>query len=123
MSKKSFVLVTTLVFLSAFLALALALGIIFWGELTSGREVTSSVRAVYIADSGIEEVLSTRTGTLAVPPECTCPNFCPLFGGKYCAQIKNKDEDKDEDGCTAENFCIKAVGEYGGTRRSIEVSF
>jgi hypothetical protein len=121
MSKKSFVLVTTLVFLSAFLALALALGIIFWGELTSGREVTSSVRAVYIADSGIEEVLSTRTRPegLGVPSGCQCPNFCPLFGGKYCAQIKNA----GEGGCTAENFCIKAVGEYGGTRRSIEVSF
>ena len=110
-----------LVFLSAFLALALGLGIIFWGEISAGREIINSVKAVYIADSGIEEVLSTRAATegIRVPSECECPSFCPLFNGRYCAKIRAN----GEGGCTADNFCIKAIGEFGGTRRSIEVSF
>lgn len=120
MTEKSFVLVTTLIFLSAFLALALVLAIIFESELVMGREVVYSTRAIYIADSGIEKVLSTRADPagLRVPSGCECPSFCPLFGGRYCATII-----PTGGGCLAENYCIKAIGEFGRIRRSIEVSF
>lgn len=120
-SARGFALLASVVIMAAFLALTLALATIFLAELVSTTEIVQSTKAVYIADAGIEKTLIFRNNPGDIPAGCNCPNFCDLAetGGSFCRQIKPNTDPT----CDAENYCIKAIGNLGRTRRSIEVRY
>jgi hypothetical protein len=100
------------------LVLGSALGIstILLQETKMGREIGNSVIAFYGAETGIEQVLTTRQN-----PSSSCTEISPCVlanGVSYYLNIQSRGGS-----CSAANFCIKSIGIYKETRRGIEVNY
>lgn len=113
--------VLALFVLSAVLAIALSLSNILLSELRLGRSVGNSVPAFFAADSGIEKILTVRDDPITFS-ECTDPPpavTCELSSGaRFWVEVTPAGSD-----CTADNYCIKSIGEFRDTRRAIEVNY
>ncbi len=93
------------------LAIVLGTGAILLGQLKAIKGMENSIMAFYAADTGIEEVLMDRNNPI-------------LFNGH---------SDTLDNGASYEitvvvapapdNFYIRSVGEYRGTKRAIEVVY
>ncbi len=99
------------------LAIVLGTGAILLGQLKTIKGMENSMMAFYAADTGIEEVLMNRAGPSSL---CAKLNPCELDNGaEYYIEVKVSGESD----CDADNFCIRSVGSYKGTKRAIEVVY
>ncbi len=115
-NSKGISLVLVILLMSIILAIGLGLSSIFLQEIKMTEEIGNSVVAFYGADTGIEEVLMNwRGGGLKdyidryLPPlsvHCRVDTYKSGIGG-----------------CTADNFCIKSVGDYQKIKRAIEITY
>ena len=93
------------------LAIVLGAGAILLGQLKRIKGMENSITAFYAADTGIEEVLMVREN----------PSSLSGFldnGASYDVEVI-----PSGGGCSADNFCIRSVGSYKGTKRAIEVMY
>jgi hypothetical protein len=116
-------LLITIILLSLFLAISLALSNFVVQQIKAFSEIGFAIKAFYIADSGIEKTMLTQQippdwipfgeGAFKIFCECknssSCPQNCPLAPPTST--------------CLAQNFCLKSIGEYKGFRQAIEVEF
>jgi len=115
--QKGVSLYITIMIIAILLAIVLGAGAILLGQLKMIKGMEKSITAFYAADTGIEEVLMNRAAPVS---SCTEINPCELDNGaEYYIEVKVT----GESGCNADNFCIRSVGEYKGTKRAIEVVY
>ena len=92
------------------LAIVLGAGTILLGQLKVIKGMENSIAAFYAADSGIERVLMDRSNPLPFDGYSeTLDN-----GASYEITVAV---------APADNFYIRSVGEYKGTKRAIEVVY
>ena len=104
-----------LIIMTIILAIALGLSAIFINQSKTIREMGNSVIAFYAADSGIEKVLMQRTD----PTPLNGYSETMANGATFTISVLSS----GEEGCTANYFCVKSIGEYKETRRAIEITY
>lgn len=117
--------------------LVIALGTSFTVSTESKLSLSSgeSVAAYYSAESGMEEALYDLINQNRVPRGNRCDTSCPVpacggwtctqtpFGPAtpYCIEVVLR---PGGDACVSNDIVsIRSIGEYGTTRRSIEIAF
>lgn len=96
------------------LAIALGLSSIFIGQTKTIKQIGNSVIALCAADTGIEVVLLNRNNPASIPETA-------LSNGATYRVVVSRGGMGD---CSAENnYCIKSIGSYLGTRRAIEIIY
>lgn len=104
--------------LSAIFAVGAGISILMLREISLTRGSSNFAIAFFAADTGIEKILVTRSAPVSIPT-----TFIDN-GATYAVVVTPNGAVKpDGNHCTANNFCIKSTGEYGGTRRAVEVSY
>jgi len=118
------------------LAIVLGMSAILFKQIKMMKKMGDSVIALYAADTGVEKVLKViiyDPATPAIdysvfldfddPPDGVPSGDCPdaLVNDPEDACYRVRTYGNGENGCTAENWCIRSVGVYKGTRRAIEV--
>lgn len=93
------------------LAIVLGTGAILLGQLKVIKGMENSIMAFYAADSGIEEVLMNRSNPL------------PFNGSSGTLDNGASYEITALVAPAPDNFYIRSVGEYEGTKRAIEVVY
>jgi len=111
-TEKGIAIILALFVLSIVLTIAISVSTILVSELQLGRTAGHSVPAFFAADSGIEKVLTNRNSPASIP-ETLLGN-----GAKFSVVVTPAGP-----GCTADNYCIKSVGVFQGTRRAIEITY
>ena len=115
--QKGVSLYLSIVIMVILLAIVLGMSGILLGQLKMMKGIENSVIAFYAADTGIEEVLMSRSDPTS---SCTKSSSCSLPNqARYYLEIKS---DEDEN-CSAANFCISSVGIYRETQRAIRVEY
>ncbi len=121
-SQKGISLYFALLILSLNLSIVLGLTVILIDEIEMNQSIGHAVMSFYAADSGIEKVMVERNN-----PEPTYYGFFDLDnsgGGK-----DNEDSEYNVTvtprgaGCNADNYCVKSIGSYKGTKRAIKVVY
>lgn len=103
-----------LMVMTIMLGIALGLSTIFIGEIKTMKQIGNSIIALGAADAGIEAILLIRNNPVNIP-ETGLSN-----GATYQVIVQNGGVGD----CPAEdNFCIKSIGSYLGTRRAIEIIY
>ena len=102
------------------LAIVLGAGAILLGQLKTIKGMENSIAAFYAADSGIEKVLMDRADPALSSAflECPCSGsvVCTLGSDiNYCIIVESLS--------APDNFYIRSVGSYKGTKRAIEVVY
>ena len=105
----------TIIIMAVLLGIALGINALLIGQLKMIREMGNSVVALYAADTGIEQTLKNRANPFSVCSQSSCSLD---NGAQYYISITPKGGD-----CSADNFCIKSVGSYKGTKRAIEITY
>jgi len=96
------------------LAMALGLSSIFIGQTKMMKQMGNSVIALCAADAGIEAVLLNRNNPANIPETV-------LANGATYQVIVAAGGTGD---CPAEdNYCIKSIGSYLGTKRAVEIIY
>ena len=138
-SQKGITLFLVIIILAVVLAVAMGLSTILVSQIKMIAGMGNSVKALYAADTGIEEALVPIMGYLkGQASSSTIPvgiNDTQLENGAhYEVEIGCCDTDytscQDDcppqlspaDGCNATRFCIRSVGIYKDVQRAIEVS-
>jgi len=93
------------------LAIVLGAGAILLGQLKTIKGMENSIMAFYAADTGIEEVLMKRASPSSVSGSLN-------NGATYNVEVIGAGSN-----CSANNYCIRSVGSYKGTKRAIEVEY
>jgi len=112
----------TIVMLAILLPLALGLIAIIVSQIVAAKEMGYSVVALYAADTGIEYCIRewrNETNPMAVPPT-------PLDGASYSVNVEPGILKGGLGPCSLYpniSWCVKAIGDYQGVHRSIEVKF
>ena len=102
------------VFIMAILfSIAFGISRILITQVKTLRTAGQSVVAFYAADSGIEEVLMNWQGT-PFNTSATLSNEA-----SYEVSVVSSSDPN----CSANNWCIKSIGEYRGIRRAIEINY
>ncbi len=115
--QKGVSLYIAIMIIAILLAIVLGAGAILLGQLKIIKGMENSIAAFYAADSGIEEVLMSREDPSSL---CAELNPCVLGNGaEYYIEVGIG----GAPGCSADNFCIRSVGSYRGTKRAIEVVY
>ncbi len=114
--QKGVALYLALLIMAILLSIGLALSVILMGQMRMIKGMGDSVIAFYAADTGIEKAL------YKLFKEGTCPP-CSFTGiiGEASYSVTGYSPGSD---CPSPNqyYCIKSVGIYKGTRRSIEAA-
>ncbi len=138
-SQKGITLFLVIIILAVVLAVAIGLSAILVGQIKMIAGMGNSVKALYAADTGIEEALVPIMGYLkGQASSSTIPdsiNDKPLENeAHYWVKIgccdTNYTSCQDDcppqlspiDGCNATRFCIRSIGAYKDVQRAIEVS-
>lgn len=98
--------------LSAIFTVGTGIAILMLREIGFTRGSSNFAIAFFAADTGIEKVLVSRSAPVSIPT-----TFIDN-GASYTVTVT-----PNGNHCIASNFCIKSTGEYGGTRRAVEVSY
>ncbi len=109
--QKGVSLYIAIMIISILLAIVLGAGAILLGQLKMIKGMENSIVAFYAADSGIERVLMDRSNPLP-------------FNGY--SETLNNGASYEITALTApvpDNFYIRSVGSYKGTKRAIEVAY
>ena len=103
-----------LMVMTIMLGIALGLSSIFIGQTKTIKQMGNSVIALCAADTGIEVVLLNRNNPANIP-ETILSN-----GATYQVIVVTGGTGS----CLAgNNFCIKSIGSYLGTKRAIEIIY
>ena len=118
--QKGVSLYIAIMIISILLAIVLGSSAILLGQLKVIKGMENSIIAFYAADSGIERILMDRADPTLSPVffECPCggPVVCTLGNNiNYCVDAQSLS--------APDNFYIRSVGEYKGTKRAIEVVY
>lgn len=101
-------------------AIALGSSFIVSGEVRISSNANESVAALYSAETGIEKgILDVKTGVEPTATRCNHPNYTnwTVVGSiKYCLAVTGL----VSDGSISK---IQSIGQFGSTRRSIEITF
>lgn len=113
-SKRGASLYLALMVVTIMLAMALGLSSIFIGQTKTVKQIGNSVIAFAAADTGIEAVLLNRNNPANIP-ETALSN-----GATYQVVVASGGSPD----CPAENnYCIKSIGSYLGTKRAVEITY
>ena len=113
--QKGVALYLALLIMAILLSIGLALSVILMGQMRMIRGMGDSVIAFYAADTGIEKALLNRANPLSVfGLSGTLEN-----DASYVVTVLSK----GDEGCDADNYCLRSVGIYRGIRRAIEVEY
>ncbi len=97
-------------------AVVLGISTILLQETKIAREIGNSVVAFYAAETGIEQILMTKQSPVTA---CIESSPCPLTNGAvYYLSITPAGAN-----CSGQNYCLKSIGIFKGTRRGIEVNY
>jgi len=99
--------------LAAVLAIGLGISVISVQQVKMLSETGYSVIAFYAAENGIERSLMA-TGT---PPSIGTTTL--TNGATYKVTVRLK----SVSGCTADNYCVKSIGDYKKTQRALEIYY
>lgn len=102
-----------LIIMAIMLAIVLGLNAILIGQIKITRDMGYSVVAFYAAETGIENSLYTEEAVL-IP--ISLPN-----GASYTVTKLSKGESTCPD-LPEISYCLRSVGTFQGTRRTIQVS-
>lgn len=103
-----------LIVMTVLLAMSLGLSSIFIGQTKTIKQMGNSVIAFCAADTGIEVVLLNRNNPSSIPET-------ELSNGATYQVLVTAGGTGD---CPAENnYCVKSVGSYLGTKRAIEIMY
>lgn len=134
-SKGAVSIFLTMSILAAVLVIALGTSFALSTESKLSLSSGESVSAYYKAESGMEEALYDKINQNRTPRGNRCAGACPspACGGwtctenalgatvPYCIEITLR---AGGDECDPNDILsVKSIGEYGSTRRSIEISF
>ncbi len=101
-------------------AIALGSSFIVSGEVNISSDANESVVALYYAETGIEKgILDVKNGIEPTATRCNPPsytNWTVISNIKYCLMVTGL----ISDGSISK---IQSIGQFGSTRRSIEISF
>ncbi len=103
-----------LMVMTVMLAMALGLSSIFIGQIKTIKQMGNSVIALSAADTGIEAILLNRNNPVDIP-ETVLSN-----GATYQVAVAAGGEG---DCPASNNFCIKSIGSYLGTKRAVEIIY
>ena len=110
-TQKGVSLYIAIMIIAILLAIVLGTGAILLGQLKTIKGMENSIAAFYAADSGIEKVLMDRDN----------PN---TGAGHYDGSVGDATYQITVLVASApDNFYIRSVGEYKGTKRAIEVVY
>ena len=143
-SEKGIALYLGLIIMTIILAVAFGLSTILISQVKMTKEIGDSIKALYAADSGIEQSLKMGINDLSDPAKIAELNQPNKFGDSYgyvveitCCEVGAGSCDlvaavpgivcpvgllADSD-CTdggASYFCYKSMGNYKGIKRAIE---
>lgn len=107
-SKKGVVLLLSVLILAILLAIALGVSTILVSQFRMLQNMEYSVQAFFAADTGIERALfeeQSLSGALPNGASYQVQFFVPGTGD-----------------CEGENYCLKSVGVFRGTRRALEIT-
>ncbi|OGZ58663.1 MAG: hypothetical protein A3B96_03835 [Candidatus Spechtbacteria bacterium RIFCSPHIGHO2_02_FULL_43_15b] len=117
-NEKGIAVVIAVLLLSSILAMGLGISTLVLRELGFTRDAGDYVIAFFAADTGIEKVLMRRYAPVSIP-DTTLTN-----GASYSVVVTPSGATKpDGSTCAASNYCVKSTGEFGNTRRAVEVSY
>lgn len=117
-NKKGVSVLYAVFIMSILMAISFGISAILISQIKMLGEIGHSVVAFYAADSGIEEVLTVRDN-----PYSDCVEASPCYldseeGISYYLDIQAAGGE-----CEADNYCIKSIGAYMGTKRAIEINY
>ncbi len=101
-------------------AIAFGTSFIVSGEVKISSSANESVTALYYAETGTEKaILDVKNGVEPTATRCNPPNYTNwtvVSNIKYCLIVTGLVSD-------ASISKIQSIGEFGSTRRSIEIAF
>jgi hypothetical protein len=110
-------LLLTLLVMAAFLAIALGVSRLSFGEITMFRDQSKSIVAYYAAESGVEcQMFNDRTAADPNNP-ALCPSAClDIFGGNQVCYSVNASGNTP-------NRTITSVATYRDVNRAVELTY
>lgn len=104
--------------LGTIFAVGSGIAILMLREIAFTRGSNNFAIAFFAADTGIEKVLINRSAPVSIPTTFFAN------GASYTVIVTPAGATKpDGNHCEANNYCVKSTGEFGGTRRAVEVSY
>ncbi len=129
-SQKGISLYLALIILSLNLSIVLGLTVILIDEIEMNKSIGHAVMSFYAADSGIEKVMIDRNSPATSSDPVNVPSYTDYFDLNNSGTEDSEDSFYDvyviprEAGvCEADNYCVKSVGAYKGTKRAIKVVY
>lgn len=119
-SQKGVSLYMALMIMTILLVIAFGISTILFSELKMLRGMGESVNALYAADTGVEKILWDTSQGIDIIAVCASPCTGNLGPETTYSVIVIE---AGQPGCTGASFyCIKSIGTYKETKRSVQAN-
>lgn len=125
---KGITLLLTLIVLAIGMAITFGIAGIFFSEVTSSGQISSSMKAFYAADAAVEAALYKERNGGGLVNSFICNDNAPRDTDTCLSKLENNatytyEVTDSPSPCPGNARTINAIGTFFGTKRSIEIHY